>query len=240
TNIATLYQNTSAIDNSNTIGTACQGATLVMVPTPGQAVTFPGNAMSFKCSPGATGGYVVGDHGFIGQWNGTSLITQTSPTTKDLLAIDCCGNLFVAVGRDGTILYNIGSGWVTVTVPAGSLVDHPDFTSVTIGPDCNSVYIGSNHGEVLYTPDIVGIAFRVISGVGSDACSPSSFGGRTINTIKITKDGKWLLVGGDGGLLSISSFPQNLPSCTSGIDQFNPVNISSGPSPIGSINAIAQ
>lgn len=110
-NAATLFQNNNPVGSGNALGQACAGVTLAFEPTPGQPVSFQGNAI---CIPSNTSsGYVVGNNGFIGKFDGTNnqLITQSSPTTQNLNAIDCCSggsNTSFIAGNNRTLLANNG------------------------------------------------------------------------------------------------------------------------------------
>ncbi len=60
------------------------------------------------------GAFAVGDGGLILAWNGSAWVTQTSPTTENLTAIDCPTTSYcMAVGSAGTVLEWNGGSWST-------------------------------------------------------------------------------------------------------------------------------
>ena len=63
------------------------------------------------CRVSDTEGWVVGTGGAIASVTATGVTTVTSPTTKDLLAVDCAAGFAVATGADGTVLVRSGGAW---------------------------------------------------------------------------------------------------------------------------------
>jgi uncharacterized repeat protein (TIGR01451 family) len=118
TNTAMLYQNDAPVGTGNASGLGCAGATLAFAATPSTTGPSGGTAQYF--SNGANQGYVVGNNGYAGYWNGSTMTALSSGTTNDLLGDDGCSSgtsiLYdVAVGRDRTVLVNNGSGFVSLS-----------------------------------------------------------------------------------------------------------------------------
>lgn len=69
------------------------------------------------CRVSDTEAWAVGSGGVIYRITASSAVQVTSPTTKDLLTVDCAPNVAVAAGADGTVLRMAGGTW-TAASPA--------------------------------------------------------------------------------------------------------------------------
>ena len=221
TNAVTLFQNNNPVNNSNSIGQACYGAAVSFAFTPG-TTPLQGNSMCFNNS---NNGYVVGNDGYIGYWNGSTLATVPSGTTNNLLGDSCCTSSSstpydVIVGQNRTVLVNQNNGPFSLLtgVPFfeadNDSDDHPgstdpddevDFTSVDVLPNCGGVYVTASDGAVLYcssTANLLstnGACLTPIYGGGGPANTTHYCGPNTmdhLNTVEVTNDGDWLLIGG--------------------------------------------
>jgi hypothetical protein len=101
--------------------------------------------VTFKavCRVSDTEGWAVGTGGVIFRVTAGSATSVTSPTTKDLLAVDCAAGQGIAAGADGTVLRLVNGTWTAVTpafpvmrpitqaklTPGGGFVSGTDFFS---------------------------------------------------------------------------------------------------------------
>ncbi|MGV3623730.1 MAG: hypothetical protein ACO1OB_23125, partial [Archangium sp.] len=77
--------------------------------------TSNGAPLNAVCRVSDSEGWAVGDGGVIYRVTNAGAQLVTSPTMKDLLAVDCAVGVAVAVGADGTVI-RFGSGtWAAVT-----------------------------------------------------------------------------------------------------------------------------
>lgn len=100
------------------------------------------------CRVSDTEGWAVGTGGVIFRVTAVGAMEVTSPTTQDLLAVDCAAGVAVAVGAGGTVLRMTAGAWAAVTpaltgaprletvalVQAGAYVAGPStFARFTVG-----------------------------------------------------------------------------------------------------------
>jgi hypothetical protein len=71
------------------------------------------------CRVSDTEGWAVGTNGTIFRVTGVGATAATSPTTEDLLAVDCVAGVAVACGANGTALRFANNTWTVVTPAAG-------------------------------------------------------------------------------------------------------------------------
>jgi hypothetical protein len=77
--------------------------------------TLPGAQFKAVCRVSDTEGWAVGTRGTIFRLNGTTATAVSSPTTNDLLSVDCAAGVAVACGANGTVLRLNGGNWTAVT-----------------------------------------------------------------------------------------------------------------------------
>jgi hypothetical protein len=90
---------------------------IVRVTTSGfnTLTTRAGAVFNAVCRASDTEGWAVGDSGVIYRLSGANAVAVTSPTTKDLLTVDCAPGVAVAAGADGTVLRYANSTWAPVS-----------------------------------------------------------------------------------------------------------------------------
>ncbi|MFO0599614.1 MAG: hypothetical protein U0228_30185 [Myxococcaceae bacterium] len=76
--------------------------------------TEPGEKFNAVCRVSDTEAWAVGTTGTIHKINGTTGGAVTSPTTEDLVAVDCAANVAIACGTNGTVLRLSGGTWSVV------------------------------------------------------------------------------------------------------------------------------
>ncbi len=82
-----------------------------------------GESFNAVCRVSDTEAWAVGDRGSIFRINGTTATKQTSPTTNDLLAVDCSAGVAVACGKGGTVLRFANSTWSSIGAGLGATGD---------------------------------------------------------------------------------------------------------------------
>lgn len=71
----------------------------------------PGTTWNALCRVSDTEGWVVGTGGAIASVTAGGVTSVTSPTVKDLLAVDCAPGLAVAAGADGAVVVFASGAW---------------------------------------------------------------------------------------------------------------------------------
>ncbi len=84
------------------------------------------------CRVSDTEGWAVGTGGVIYRVTATAGTQVASPTTKDLLTVDCAAGVAVAAGADGTVLRMSNGTWAAAT-PAFPVTGRP-LTSARLSP----------------------------------------------------------------------------------------------------------
>ncbi len=84
------------------------------------------------CRVSDTEGWAVGTGGVIYKVTGMGGTQVASPTTKDLLSVDCVAGVAIAAGADGTVIRMAGGTWSAVT-PAFPVTFRP-LTSARLSP----------------------------------------------------------------------------------------------------------
>lgn len=74
-----------------------------------------GESFNAVCRVSDTEAWAVGAGGAIFRINGTTATKQTTPTTNDLLAVDCAAGVAVACGKSGTVLRFSNNAWTSVS-----------------------------------------------------------------------------------------------------------------------------
>lgn len=82
-----------------------------------------GESFNAVCRVSDTEAWAVGARGSIFRINGTTATKQTSPTTNDLLAVDCSAGVAVACGKSGTVLRFANSTWTSISTGLGATGD---------------------------------------------------------------------------------------------------------------------
>lgn len=82
-----------------------------------------GAAFTAVCRVSDSEAWAVGKRGVIYKINGTSATAVTSPTTNDLLAVDCAAGVAVACGANGTVLRLSNGTWASVSTGLGATGD---------------------------------------------------------------------------------------------------------------------
>lgn len=82
--------------------------------------TRSGTVFNAVCRASDTEGWAVGTNGVIYKITSTGATQATSPTTKELLTIDCVPGVAIAAGADGTVLRMTNNTWSLAT-PAAPL-----------------------------------------------------------------------------------------------------------------------
>lgn len=77
--------------------------------------TRAGTVFNAVCRVSDTEGWAVGTGGVIYRVTSMTAVSVTSPTTKELVAVDCAAGAAVAVGADGTVLRLVSGAWALVT-----------------------------------------------------------------------------------------------------------------------------
>ncbi|MDP3152993.1 MAG: hypothetical protein Q8N23_10010 [Archangium sp.] len=91
-----------------------------------------GTSFNAVCRVSDTEGWAVGTGGVIYRVTGTAGTQVASPTTKDLLTLDCAAGVAVAAGADGTVIRLANGTWSAVT-PAFPVTGRP-LTSARLAP----------------------------------------------------------------------------------------------------------
>jgi hypothetical protein len=104
-------------------GRRASGVGAVYRLTPGagfsQVGLSPGTTWSALCRASSLEAFVVGSGGAIAKVGATGLTPEASPTTADLLAVDCAPGVAVATGANGTVLVRTGGQWVAAAALPG-------------------------------------------------------------------------------------------------------------------------
>jgi hypothetical protein len=90
------------------------GAVYRVLPASGYTqlgTTAAGVTWNALCRVSDTEGWVVGTGGAIGSVTASGVTSVASPTTKDLLAVDCAPGFAAATGLDGTVLVFAQGQW---------------------------------------------------------------------------------------------------------------------------------
>lgn len=77
--------------------------------------TRTGAVFNAVCRVSDSEGWAVGDAGIIYRLTSTTATAVTSPTTRDLLTVDCAPGVAIAAGKDGTVLRFANGAWSPVT-----------------------------------------------------------------------------------------------------------------------------
>jgi hypothetical protein len=92
--------------------TTSDGVIVRVTPTAFTTVTtVPNTTFHAVCRASDTEGWAVGSGGVIYKVTSTGATATTSPTTKDLLSVDCTTGVAVACGADGTVLRYANNTW---------------------------------------------------------------------------------------------------------------------------------
>ena len=77
--------------------------------------TRSGTVFNAVCRTSDTEAWAVGTNGAISKVTSTGVTTVTSPTTKELLTVDCAPGVAIAAGADGTVLRMTNNTWSLVS-----------------------------------------------------------------------------------------------------------------------------
>lgn len=102
--------------------------------------TAPGTPLNAVCRVSDMEGWAVGAGGVIFRVTAAGATSVPSPTTKELLAVDCSAGNAMAVGVDGTVLRLTNGAWAEVT-PAFPVTTER-LTTVQLIP--GGAYVGSD------------------------------------------------------------------------------------------------
>ncbi len=105
--------------------------TTATAPGFAQVATRSGTEFKAVCRTSDTEAWAVGTGGVIYKVTSTGATAATSPTTKDLLTVDCAPGVAIAAGADGTVLQMTNNTW-TVVSPAFPLTGRP-ITAARLG-----------------------------------------------------------------------------------------------------------
>jgi hypothetical protein len=78
-------------------------------------LSLPGTVFNAVCRVSDTEAWAVGSGGVIYKVTGTGATQVASPTTRDLLTLDCAPGVALAAGAEGTVLRMTGGTWSAVT-----------------------------------------------------------------------------------------------------------------------------
>jgi|GEM_PF-2270980 hypothetical protein len=109
--------------------------------------TQPGVTFNGVCRVSDTEGWAVGTGGTIVRVTGSGTSAVTSPTTKDLEAVDCAAGVAVACGADGTVLRQSGGAWTVVPAPLLS-----GLALKTCKLSGQGAFVGANGSFFSFTP----------------------------------------------------------------------------------------
>lgn len=119
------------------------GAVYRVLPASGftQLGTTAGTTWNALCRVSDTEGWAVGTNGVIARVTASGVTTVTSPTTKDLLAVDCAPGFAVATGASGTVLVFNGSQWSAAPALTGVTAS---LTGVGFAASARAVFVAGD------------------------------------------------------------------------------------------------
>lgn len=127
--------------------------------------TTPGVQWNAVCRVSDAEGWVVGSGGAIASVTSQGLLRVPSPTTADLLALDCGPGYAIAAGRQGVVVQRVGGAWVTQpSFPGGGAVTGIGRTPTGVVYAAGGAFARFEGGQWVTLPDVPGLTRLVVRG----------------------------------------------------------------------------